>query len=81
MTSNFLQSWHKHYTPKFASILLIRSQLILLSLVCPQVVLVCVSTINISRLLFCLKVIYLESIFLFAVKAEFLCFKYVLPAR
>lgn len=28
MTSNFLQGWHKHYTPKLASVLLIRSQII-----------------------------------------------------
>lgn len=31
MSLDFLQCWHKHYTPKFASVLLIRSQIIPLS--------------------------------------------------
>lgn len=78
ITPNFLQGWHKHYTPKFASVLLIRSQIIPLthlsvprfcyqSVILPSTSLMCCS---------CLKVIYFECIFLFAVKAEFLCFKH-----
>lgn len=77
MAPNFLQGWHNHYTPKVASVLLIRSQIILLTLAVPRF---CYQSIVSLTSLFCcsyLKATYFGFIFLNAVKAEFLCFKHV----
>lgn len=77
MTPYFLQSWYKHCTPKFASLLIIRSQIIpLITCLSPGFTSLLFYHQHLSPLVLS-KSYLLWVYFLIAVKAEFLCFKYV----